>query len=276
MANKKFNALILAGGTTEPIPEGQASNKKAMWTIDGKPLITYIANAIEGIKTADIENKTVIGPKECSEAIGWEHLPENGSFIENIIAGLKHIQAISQEQTTSASSDYPTPLIIATADMPYIKPETIEQLIARHNPHYSSLTVPYILREEYEMQYPDMKRTWTKLNEGELTTGNVFIMQPEAVLKAYHDNVEKFEAVVNARKNPVKMAKTVGFGFLIRLLASNYTRWNALGLADVEKRAEDIFGIKGKTVYFSRPELYVDIDKPEHYSAAVNRANSKR
>jgi hypothetical protein len=102
-----------------------------------------------------------------------------------------------------------------------------------------------------DLKYPEVRRTYARLWEGQFTGGNVFYFNP-AVTDKCKDFVEK---MLEYRKSPTKMARVLGFGFLLRL---------ALGILTInaiQRKCESLLGIKGAAIISPYPEIGNDVDR---------------
>ena len=73
---------------------------------------------------------------------------------------------------------------------------------------------------------------------------------------------ERAEVLLAHRKSPLTLARDVGIGLLIRLIAGR------LSLAQAESRVGGILGIQGRAIIFPYAEAGVDVDKPEDLQLA--------
>jgi len=95
------------------------------------------------------------------------------------------------------------------------------------------------------------QRTFVRLRDGIFTGGNVLLVNP-AKLREIEPVVRE---VIRLRKSPFRLASRLGFLFLLRLLTGG------IRIAEVERKAEKLFGIRARAVRMPYPEIGTDLDK---------------
>ena len=100
--------------------------------------------------------------------------------------------------------------------------------------------------------WPGVQRTYFRFAEGVFTGGNLFLVRPQvaSVLRT------RAERLLQHRKSPIRLAGDIGYGTLLKFLVGR------LPIAQVEARAGELLGIRGRALVFSHPEVGVDVDKP--------------
>jgi len=68
--------------------------------------------------------------------------------------------------------------------------------------------------------------------------------------------------VVTFRKKPWKLAKILGLSFVVKLFLKQ------LSLAELEKRASQLLGVRGVAIISPYPEIGTDVDKPSDLELA--------
>lgn len=239
-----INCLVLAGKSKDIIG---SENSKAVIKINGKPMISYVINAL---KTSEVIGKiAVIGDIEELEntgIIGVDKIIEDrGSIIENVLAGIEYFRD-------------DTRVLITTCDIPLLTGEAVKDFVTKSMRTQADLCYPIIDKRINEMKYPDAKRTYARLREGKYTGGNMFIVKPTIVTRC----VEIAKQMIQYRKNPIKMSRVLGFRFLFKFMLGKLTIHNA------EKRVAHILNIYPKAIITTYPEIGNDVDKPEDIEMA--------
>ena len=250
-----MNAIVLAGEKkqktkTPQEPQGSSEESakggqdllesKVLVKIKGKYMLEYVIEALR--KSSSIEKIAVVGSKEKLEPIlggRVDFVVEGADSIVN--NGLAALECFKQDKQ----------VLILTADIPMITPEAIEDFISKSLEKKADLCYSVVDKKVNDMSFPQVKRTYARLKEGQFTGGNIFLFNPAAADRC-KDFVEK---MLEYRKSPAKMASVLGFGFLIRL---------ALGILTIEavqKKCEKLLGIKGAVVISNYPEVGNDVDK---------------
>src|SRR5690606_6946533 len=90
------------------------------------------------------------------------------------------------------------------------------------------------------------------------TGGNCVLLSPAVLLKQR----AMFEQAVALRKDPVGMARLLGFGFIVKFLTRR------LSAADIERVVRQKLGIHGAIIEVPYAEIGFDVDKPEDLELA--------
>lgn len=159
--------------------------------------------------------------------------------MENLLEGFRHISSTAG------------PVLIVTADIPLITWESLEHFIENSLELQADFSYPVIVKEVCEKKYKDVVRTYGRLKEGSFTGGNIFLMNPEIVDRVANRAI----SFLALRKKPHRMAMKLGIFFIIKYLLKKVT------LADAEKRASRIFGVKGRAIISPYAEIGFDVDK---------------
>lgn len=247
------NAIILAGG--QGIKGLEESGSKALYRINGKMMIEYVIDTLRELD--DVEKIVIVGlPNIGFGEVFKEKVDKiiysSGTIMENILAGLEYL-------------GYKENLIICTCDIPLITKEAVYDFIKRAELAQADLCYPIVKKELNDEKYPEMERTYVKLREGKYTGGNVFYLKPEIILKNYDFG----QKLISYRKKPVKMARLLGIGFMLKFLAGRIT------IEMVEKKFFQITGINCKAIISSYPEIGQDVDKSGDLYAAVSYLSSR-
>lgn len=236
---QKLDAIILAG--MQPIKNWSGTGSKALFRINGKAMIEYVIDALR--KVDAIGRVIVAGPEEDLGKALKDKVDgladSNGSIMDNVMAGINYLNV-------------DRPLLVCSSDIPMITPEALKDFITRCGPLNADVCCPVVEKRLNDQKYPDFERTYFRMKEGTFTEGNVFYVRPAAVKKSFL----LAEKLVNTGKNPLKTARYLGLGFLLRLLTGTLT------IGGVDKRVSGLLGITVRTVISEYPEISNDVDKP--------------
>lgn len=244
-----MNAIVLAGN--KKVNSDSAENKnqkditaqienKALLKLKDKYMIEYIINTLRS--SSLIDKIAVVGPKEQLEAI-------IGDRVDYIIEGTDSIVTNGLLAMEYFKND--EQVLIATSDIPMLTVEALEDFINKALAMKADLCYSVVNKEINDKKYPEVKRTYVRLWEGQFTGGNIFLFNPAAA-----DKCKNFvEQMLEYRKSPAKMAMVLGFGFLIRMALG------ILSIKAVQKKCEKLLGIKGAVVISEYPEVGNDVDK---------------
>ncbi len=233
-----MNAIVLAG--EKKGEKANAIENKALLKINDKYMIDYVLDSLR--KVPQIDKIAVVGDEEqLSGAIANKVdyiIQGTDSIIENIMIALDCFTGDKE-------------ILLLTCDIPMITHEALEHFIKNAREKNADLCYSIVEKSLNDERYPEVKRTYAKLKEGEFTGGNVFYFNPEIKERCmdFADQMLKF------RKSPAKMAGILGFVFLIKL---------ALGILTIDaikKKCNKLLNINAAVVISPYPEIGNDVDK---------------
>jgi len=236
-----LDVIVLAGEKKGATNEsGDEKINKAFYKIKDKHMIEYVVEALR--KCNCIDRIAVVGPKDkLEQAIGGivDIVIEGAdSIVSNILLALDYFSGEKE-------------ILIVTSDIPMVTKEAIEDFVARCRQKDVDLCYSIVDKKVNDLKYPDVRRTYARLWEGQFTGGNVFYFNPDVT-----DKCKGFiEKMLEYRKSPTKMAKVLGFGFLLRLALG------VLTINAVQKKCEALLGIRGAAVISPYPEIGNDVDR---------------
>lgn len=236
-----YNALILAGTKKKgPLEIAEKVDNKALIMIDNRPMIDYIADALN--HSENIDKILVVGPKnELYPYIGKkveEILDPGDSILENMEIGLNYFN----------SSDS---LLLLTSDIPLVTPEAIDEFLDICTKRKACIGYPIITKEKIIKKYPETERTYVKMKEGVFCGGNIVFFKPEV----FSQQKNLIKELFDSRKATGKYVKILGLKFIFKFI------FKILTIEEVEKRVTDILGYNSIAVRVSYPETMIDLDK---------------
>lgn len=235
----RVDALVLAGGSGEPI-DGKVG-PKGLVLVAGKSMVQWVVEALLSATTVD-SIAVVLPNRSAAPDFKDERVivvVSDGSLMDNVQAGL---DALDSSKSVLALS----------GDIPALTPEAIDDYVAQSLQRGVELSYPLITKASMEAQFPGSVRTYVTIKGGPVTGGNIMVGSPELAAKLK----DLFQEFYDTRKNPVKWARIVGFGFVIKL---------ALGILDpidVERRLSKVFGGPVAAIYSQYACIGADVDKP--------------
>jgi hypothetical protein len=147
----------------------------------------------------------------------------------------------------------PRPIIGASADIPTLTGQIVDQFIETCHPFDKDLYYSLVTREAMEKRFPHSNRTYVQLKDLFVAGGDMFVFQTSLVTA----NPELMEALSNARKHAWQLARIVGLRVLLKYLL------HRLSLQEVEIAGGRLINGTVKTILFPHPELAMDADKAE-------------
>jgi len=254
------DSVILAGGRPQPgdplyaYTGGQA---KALLKVGRHTMLERVADALQ--RAPSVQAVVVVGLDEV-ETAGLtfarpvHFLPDQGGMVANARAGIHWLHA----QRPAA-----TEVLLSTADIPLLSTSVVEWLVNACRPFDCLAYYTVVRRETMEIRFPGSRRTFVRLREMQIAGGDLHIVQTRIL--ATDD--ELWEALTNARKHAWKLARLVGPGMLLRLVARRLT------VDAIERAAGRIFDAPIRLVISPHPELAMDVDRP--HQLEIMRATAR-
>jgi len=245
----KVNAVVMAGRANEGrLKEVSDAPYEALIEIAGRPMLDWVLAALRA--SAAVERIVIVGPekaiRERLDPHGADFVEPGETMIENMLRGVK---ALPPEEM----------VLIVSSDLPLLTGHVIDDFLAQCAERKAALYYPIIEQKVIEPKYPGVHRTYAALREGTFTGGNVLLVDPRLLVENYH----KAEAFVEARKSPLKMARVLGFGFVVRLLLK------MLSVKELERTICRNFNLEGAAIVCREAEIGIDVDKPSDYELAI-------
>lgn len=242
-----MDVIVLAGGKStpeDPLNSLAFGGLKSMIHIAGKPMVQWVLDALSGARLVD--SVVVIGIDEtkelkCSKDIAF--LEDAGSLISNIQQGCAHFDQLHPQKTH---------VITISADIPTLTSEIIDRSVEMYQAYDLDVCYTVLDRTTMEKRFPNSKRTYVKVKDGEVCGGDLNYIRKKAVLHP----AGIWDQLIQNRKNPLKQASLIGFDTLLMLALGRLTLDAAA--ARVCKR----LGISGIAVRSPFAEIGMDVDKP--------------
>jgi molybdopterin-guanine dinucleotide biosynthesis protein A len=245
-----MDCVVLAGGRIEesdPLFAITGGKPKALIELGGLTLLERVLGAllesrfVDDIVVVGIENNAVeIAP---DRSITW--LPDQGTLVANALSGLRWAQ---NRRSSSAM------VMFCTADLPAIRGELVDDFVESCKPLDHAAYKAFVTRQTLDDRYPGVDRTYSKIDGLDVAGCDLVIARAGLA----DSERSLWDAIANARKQPWKIARLVGYRLLITLLLGRLTT------AQVEKAASRVLGSPAKLLISSHAELAMDIDKPSH------------
>jgi|Deesub1362A_J573_1020465.scaffolds.fasta_scaffold01099_11 GTP:adenosylcobinamide-phosphate guanylyltransferase len=234
-----LDAVVLAGGKENKLK--QYGENKALIKIKTKLMIEYVIDAL--FEVDEINRIVVVGPKDklatTLKTKVYKIVEASDSILQNLIKGIEAIEGTDK-------------ILVVSSDIPMVTPKAIKDFLELTRHKDADLYYPIISKEDNDKKFPGVKRTYVKLKDGTFTGGNLFLLKPRIIQKC----LIQAEKILANRKKPWRIAKILGWMFVIKLLLGT------LDIAQLEKRASKVLGIKVLGIKSSYPEIGTDVDKP--------------
>jgi GTP:adenosylcobinamide-phosphate guanylyltransferase len=246
---QRLDALIAAGAPLEgpgPLAAAEGARRKAEIDLHGHSMLWWTLQALRG--SGRLGRLIVLGG-EPEDVIGIEGpaecLPVEGGLLDKIVAGLQHVADSSPRSSLT---------LFASADMPLLTPALVDWFIDACMTAHADLYYPVVEQRVMEERFPSSGRTYVALREGRFCGGDIVMARVDAALAQQ----ELLRDLVRQRKSPLRQARLIGVGPLIKLLSRR------LSIAEAERIAGRALGVRGKVIISPYAELAMDVDKPHH------------
>ncbi len=245
MITRGMNCVVLAGGESSQLTEENGVSNKALIRVGGKEMISRVIEPV--LKVVKLDNVVVVGPKELlplKGLYGVDVILERGSILDNLESGIEFFQSKS-------------PTLVVSSDIPFLNEASIRDFLMRCFPYDLDFYYPLVRKERVEECFPGVGKTYIKTKEGSFSGGNIFLINPHK-LNFFTDVGCQ---VLEARKNPLKIASLFGVFLLLRFVFRILTFDQMVSRLSVE-------GIDAKPILSDYAELSFDIDKIENLEIA--------
>ncbi|ABZ83819.1 conserved hypothetical protein [Heliomicrobium modesticaldum Ice1] len=273
-----MDALVLAAGPNNGrLRSCHTASMEALIPIGRRPMVDYVVQALRHCR--EINRIVVVGPLALSDYYLEDQrvtvVSGGKDPIESLQCGLAALAvpagrtepakhdvltdgAVLADQAFSASDkgrdrcEKADQLLVVTGDLPLLTPQVLEAFLHACRSREGDVFYPVVRREDCERRYPDVRRTYVRLQEGWVTGGNLLLIRPSVIPRA----LTRARRFVRLRKSPLALSRLLGWSFLIRFLLRRLT------IAQVEARVSELFRLRAVGVLSSSPELGIDVDKP--------------
>jgi len=244
----RFHVVALAGGILEPDfrEAGYRIANKAYLPIGGSLMLERVLRAFRGSKAiGDI--RVVTQPKAFASAFAQrapslcDEVVEPGSgLIESVIAGCAGMA--------------PQQMVIVTAtDLPLLTSSVIDDFADAARAACSSCDIGYgfVSKAAHVARYPQVRHTWVRLKEGVFCGGGVSVMRAGAAQQV----AGLLRRVAALRKSPLRIALLFSPMTVLRML------FTGVSVAELERRADELSGLRCRGIRCDEPELAVNVDR---------------
>lgn len=243
-----WNAVILGGG--DPGDAFAAAHKvdvKPLIEVAGRPMGQWVLEALR--ESGQVARIAYVGPLvgEMSELVDVR-VTDRGTLIANLEAGIAALREPGNAPQRR--------VLVVTADIPMLTGQQVREVLA--SAPDSGLVYPIVKKEVCQAAYPEVKRTYARLKDGTFTGGNLFLIDPALIGKF----LPRLRAVLDARKQPLKLAGIVGPAFLVKMLLGR------LQITELETRISQILGVEARALITPHAAVGTDVDKEEDLALA--------
>ena len=238
-----WGVVIPAGGlASASLAAEWGTDRKALVTLAGEPLVTYGVRAVEA---AGIGPCVVVGHHDLREhVLSATWVPEAQGQMANARAGVEALPEVNA-------------LLFLPADAPLITPEGLRQFVTgiearRPDPEGAWFAAGLCRTLDFRAELPDWPMKSLRLRDGRWQSGAFFATSRAGFLAAE----SLLQELAGNRRNQLAMAWRVGFGPMLKYLSGHLTR------DDAERILARALGGPCYVIPEMEPAAVADLDEP--------------
>ncbi|MGC8666642.1 MAG: nucleotidyltransferase family protein [Chthonomonadales bacterium] len=244
---ERVPAVVLAGGKTlEPAARRSGVSHRALIRVAGEPMVHRVVEALAA--ASHVSTVVVIGDLPADRR--YRLLPDAGSLVENVYAGLREV----------GDSSY---ALVATCDIPFLTSEAVDDFIRKAAATQADFVYPVVNMRLCRQRFPAIRRTSVLLREGEFTGGNMVLVNTRVMASQR----ERIQVAYNLRKSPARLAMVLGFGTVALFALTVLLRRGFLSIPRLEEAVSRMMGCTARAVVVPHAEIATDIDTEEDLAA---------
>lgn len=260
MLNQKIYALVLAGKRkSDPLSEYFGLDNKAFIKLKNKYLIEWV---IEALQNSAIQN-IIISLQKTQKSIFETNLNKKHTFLEanSLDSPIDAVfQALNLPETKNG-------LLITTADNVFLSSEIIAYFLNICQKSSAEIIIATVNgKDNLSQNYPNIKRTWHKLNSQTWLSGaNLFFWKPNTNKERAYKVLYELEA---NRKSPFKFAQIIAKKFSLLFFLKLLFRQTSI--KECSKAFSEAVGLKVELITLPFPQACIDIDRLSDLKFAEN------
>lgn len=242
-----MDCIIAAGGVPtpdDPLYAYTQGKPKALLDMCGRTMLERVVDALQSSRYVD---RIVVTGLGSDMGMTFQrpvmHLPEQGGMVSNVLAGIRHLRQSNPKLDL---------VLFCSSDIPTITGDIVNSFVESCRPFDKGIYYNFVDKETMEQRFPHSNRTYVKLKDLEIAGGDMAMAQ----VRLADENEALWVALTNARKHAWKLARVVGFRFLLKFLLRR------VSIADIEETGGRILGRPGRVLLSPHAELAMDVDKP--------------
>lgn len=234
------NVLILAGqreGVADPLCERAGIEWKALLPIHGKPMTEYVLDALSKSKLLNTPYWISGIDKDLLDSSLRQSPSEGGPASSVVVA---------------AEAGIPYPFMVTTCDHALLTSEMVDHFIAGAESIGADFALGLAEKTVIQPAHPETKRTYLKFADRSVSGCNLFYVKNAQGLEV----IRFWQAAQHDRKKPLKLARRLGLGMLLKYASGRLTLNGAFA------HASKMLGISARPVLMPFAEAAIDVDKP--------------
>ncbi len=247
-----MRAVIVAGGVNRrSLYEGYKPGCKALVEIAGRPLISYVMEALDGA----VDEIGIVGDEKLLAPVTGPHTfaPPGKNLLESLIQALRMFP------------DDPYVLLVP-GDLPMVQKPMVEQFLAlcKQRPR-GDFYLAMVPEERFHAPFNQIRKYMSPFKDGVMCHGNLALVNPDVL--EVREAMDRIDPVYQQRLSPVRSAMALGPGLgLVYMLGVHF--FHRLKMETFARIAGRHFGLKLVPIVCPYPELAIDVDEPADYEVA--------
>lgn len=245
-----MDAIITAGGTLnpdDPLFQRTGVEKKALIPLLGRPMVSWVLDALRD--SGLVNNIVIVGlePGDLNAKDDQLHFVGRvGGLLDNIFAAFYRLQEINPAAKK---------LLLVSSDIPLITPEIIRNFVKACGSSETDIFYAVVSEKTMEASFPNSRRTFVPFKGGRYAGGDILLVDVAAAA----GNIDLVRSLTDSRKNFLKQARLIGFGFILKFLLRMMT------VQEAGKQAAQRGNLNGQVIDTEFAELAMDVDKLHQY-----------
>jgi molybdopterin-guanine dinucleotide biosynthesis protein A len=234
------HVLILAGqraGVVDPLCEQAGIERKALLPIHARPMIQYVLDAL--------------GASALTHKPFWISGLDKG-LIDPALHQSPSAAGPASSVVVAAEADLPYPFLVTTCDHPLLTTQMVDTFLQNSEKSGADFTLGLADKTVIQPAYPHVKRTYLNFKNKSVSGCNLFYVRNEQGLGA----IRFWQGAQNDRKKPIKLARRMGFGLLLKYITGRLTLEGAFEQASAK------LSLKAVPILLPFAEAAIDVDKP--------------
>jgi CTP:molybdopterin cytidylyltransferase MocA len=251
MTDTGFTVIVLAAqrdGRLDPLAAEAGVTHKCLVPIGGRPLLAHVLAALAEVE--GIEAVRIVVEEGADERL--RPLANLSILPVAFVAAAENIA----DSVYAGAAGAAGPLVITTADNVLLTAAAVRQ-VADRLLGGDDAVVALARKEDVLSAHPQGQRRFYRFRDGEFSNCNLYGMSQRGLTLA-----ETFREGGQFAKNPMRIARAVGFFNLLRL------RYGLVTLADAIARLGRRFGVRASAVVLKDGAHAIDVDNQRTYDIA--------
>ncbi|HEV2909229.1 MAG TPA: nucleotidyltransferase family protein [Candidatus Eremiobacteraceae bacterium] len=247
MPDRQFAVVALAGGSLETDfrDAGYSAVNKAYLPLGGELMIERVLRAFRTASSIG-RVRVVTQPDAFAAAFG----ARAAELCDEVIApGVGLIDSMLAGFTGLGPDEH---VLVSATDVPLLTSHAVDAFAGRVRAVGDcDIGYGFVSRAAHDAKYPQVRHTWVRLREGTFCGGGISMLRAGAAAQA----ADLLRRVAALRKSPLRLAMLFSPATWARMVLGG------LRISELERRADELSGLRCRGVLCDEPELAVNVDR---------------